>query len=66
MPAALASWSVMSNYRVTGWKSIVETCYRLPLGKLQVTADYQLIVNPGYNRDHGPVSVISVRLRTQF
>jgi high affinity Mn2+ porin len=26
------------------------------------TADYQLIVNPGYNRDRGPVSVFSARL----
>jgi high affinity Mn2+ porin len=31
-----------------------------------VTADYQFIENPGYNRDRGPVSVISGRLRTQF
>jgi high affinity Mn2+ porin len=50
----------------SGPEEIVETFYRLPLGKLQVTADYQLIVNPAYNRDRGPVSVISARLRTQF
>jgi high affinity Mn2+ porin len=31
-----------------------------------VTADYQLIVNPGYNRDRGPVSVFGARLRAQF
>jgi high affinity Mn2+ porin len=49
-----------------GLEKIVETYYRLPLGKLQVTADYQLIVDPAYNRDRGPVSVISIRLRTQF
>jgi high affinity Mn2+ porin len=49
-----------------GPEEIIETYYRLPLGKLQVTADYQLIVNPAYNRDRGPVSVISVRLRSQF
>lgn len=49
-----------------GLEQIVETYYRLPLGNWQVTADYQFIVNPAYNRDRGPVSVISGRLRTQF
>src|ERR1700730_7456519 len=49
-----------------GLEKIVETYYRLPLGSWQVTADYQFIVNPAYNRDRGPVSVISARLRTQF
>ncbi len=44
----------------------METYYSLPLGAWRVTADYQLIVNPGYNRDRGPVSVIGARLRTQF
>ena len=49
-----------------GLEGIVETYYRVPFGSWQVTADYQFIVNPGYNRDRGPVSVISARLRTQF
>jgi high affinity Mn2+ porin len=49
-----------------GLEEILETYYRLPLGSWQVTADYQFIVNPGFNRDRGPVSVISARLRTQF
>jgi len=31
-----------------------------------VKADYQFIMNPGYNRDRGPVSVVSARLRRQF
>ena len=30
------------------------------------TADYQLITNPAYNRDRGPVSVFGARLRAQF
>jgi high affinity Mn2+ porin len=49
-----------------GPERIIETYYRIPLGPWQVTADYQLIVNPAYNRDRGPVSVIAARLRTQF
>jgi high affinity Mn2+ porin len=49
-----------------GLEEIVETYYRFPVGSWQVTGDYQFIQNPGYNRDRGPVSVISLRLRTQF
>jgi high affinity Mn2+ porin len=49
-----------------GLEQILETYYKLPLGSWQVTGDYQFIVNPGYNRDRGPVSVISLRLHTQF
>jgi high affinity Mn2+ porin len=49
-----------------GPEEIVETYYRLPLGPWQVTMDYQLIANPAYNRDRGPVSVISARVRMQF
>jgi high affinity Mn2+ porin len=49
-----------------GLEQIVEAYYKLPVGSWQVTGDYQFIANPGYNRDRGPVSVISLRLRTQF
>jgi high affinity Mn2+ porin len=52
--------------RHAGPETIIETYYRLPLRSWQVTADYQYIVNPAYNRDRGPVSVISARLRTEF
>jgi hypothetical protein len=31
-----------------------------------LTFDYQLIGNPGYNADRGPVSVFSGRLHAQF
>ena len=30
------------------------------------TADYQLVVNPGYNADRGPVSIFSGRLHGEF
>ena len=47
-------------------EEIPETYYRPPLRSWQVTADYQLIVNPAYNRDRGPVSVIGIRLHDEF
>jgi hypothetical protein len=49
-----------------GLEQILETYYKLPVGSWQVTGDYQFVVNPGYNRDRGPVSVVSLRLHTQF
>ena len=49
-----------------GIEHIVEAYYALPVGAWRVTADYQLIVNPAFNRDRGPVSVIGARVRTQF
>ena len=49
-----------------GGESIVESYYRCPFGPWQLTADYQFIVNPAFNRDRGPVSVVSARVRTQF
>ena len=36
------------------------------LSLLPVTLDYQFIVNPAYNRDRGPVSVVAARLHAQF
>jgi high affinity Mn2+ porin len=49
-----------------GPEKIMEAYYRLPVFSWQATVDYQFIVNPGYNRDRGPVSVIATRLHTQF
>jgi high affinity Mn2+ porin len=49
-----------------GREQILETYYSLPVGAWRVTADYQFIVNPGYNRDRGPASIIGARLHTQF
>ena len=41
---------------------ITETYYSLQLLRwFVVSADYQFIDNPGYNRDRGPVSVVSLR-----
>jgi high affinity Mn2+ porin len=49
-----------------GIEQIIETYYSLPVGGWKVTADYQFIVNPAFNRDRGPVSVLGVRLHMQF
>lgn len=49
-----------------GPEQIFETYYSLPISFVRLTFDYQLIVNPGYNRDRGPVSVIGTRLHAQF
>jgi len=49
-----------------GPEQILETYYAFPLGTVRATLDYQFIVNPGYNRDRGPVSVVAARLRAQF
>jgi len=50
-----------------GPEQIVESYYRLAAFSFaQVAADYQFIKNPAYNRDRGPVSVLSLRLHGQF
>ena len=46
---------------------ILETYYALFLDKtFTLTADYQLIANPAYNADRGPVSIFSARLHGEF
>ena len=43
-----------------------ETYYALkPIDRGTISVDYQLIVNPGYNADRGPVSVLSLRLHAE-
>jgi high affinity Mn2+ porin len=46
---------------------ILETYYAYSVNKnLTLTADYQLITNPAYNADRGPVSIFSGRLHGEF
>lgn len=46
-----------------GSEGIVESFYRWALSDhAHVTFDYQLVVNPAYNRDRGPVSVFALRI----
>jgi high affinity Mn2+ porin len=49
-----------------GHEEIFETYYSFPWFASKITLDYQLIVNPAYNRDRGPASVFGVRLHTQY
>jgi high affinity Mn2+ porin len=52
------------NYRP---ERIFESYYAYAIDRhFTVTADYQLIVNPAYNSDRGPVSVFSARLHGEF
>ena len=46
---------------------ILEAYYAFALNKnFTLTADYQLIANPAYNADRGPVSIFSGRLHGEF
>ena len=47
-------------------EQIVEAYYQLPVSFLKLTLDYQFIVNPAYNSDRGPASVVSARMHAQF
>ena len=50
-----------------GLESVIETYYDAALTKwLHVALDYQLVTNPGYNKDRGPVNIFSVRLHCEF
>jgi high affinity Mn2+ porin len=50
-----------------GSEKILETYYSLTASDaLKLTADYQFIVDPAYNRDRGPVSVFGARVHAQF
>lgn len=48
-------------------EKILETYYAYAVNKsLTLTADYQLIVDPAYNADRGPVSIFSARAHAEF
>jgi high affinity Mn2+ porin len=49
-----------------GNEGIFETYYSFPWFASKITLDYQLIVNPAYNRDRGPASIFGARLHTQY
>jgi len=52
------------NYRA---ERILETYYAYALTKqVTLTADYQLVTNPAYNADRGPVHIFSGRLHGEF
>jgi high affinity Mn2+ porin len=48
-------------------ETVIETYYKLSVAEgVSLTADYQLIDNPGYNSDRGPVSVFGGRVHLEF
>ena len=50
-----------------GPEGILETYYSFAAFSFaKVTGDYQLVVNPAYNRQRGPVSVFALRLHGEF
>lgn len=50
-----------------GTENIVEAYYSAQATEwLAATIDYQLVDNPAYNRDRGPVSVLGIRLHAAF
>jgi len=50
-----------------GPERILEAYYSLPVFSFaHLTADYQFITNPAYNRDRGPVSVLGLRMHLEF
>ncbi len=51
----------------SGPETIFETYYSIAVVKVvHLTFDYQFIDNPAYNRDRGPVSVLSLRTHLQY
>jgi high affinity Mn2+ porin len=51
-----------------GTELIGEIYYKLNAyqNKLFISPDYQFIINPAYNKDRGPVNVLSVRAHVEF
>jgi carbohydrate-selective porin OprB len=44
-------------------ETILEAYYRVQLGPhAQISPDLELVANPGYNRDRGPATVLTLRL----
>ena len=52
---------------MAGPEQIIETYYSYAAFSFaKVTADYQFVNNPAYNRQRGPVSVLALRLHAEF
>lgn len=50
-----------------GSEQILEAYYSIHILKqVSLSPDYQLVTNPGYNKDRGPVHIISLRLHAEF
>lgn len=50
-----------------GAEQIVEAYYSFSLLRhVYISPDYQLVVNPAYNKDRGPVHLVALRLHVEF
>jgi len=50
-----------------GHELIAEMYYRIQVGSfLELSPDFQHVWNPGYNRDRGPATVLSLRLNARY
>jgi high affinity Mn2+ porin len=50
-----------------GLENVVETYYNFEVFKgLNVSLDYQLVVDPAYNRDRGPINIFMARFHLQY
>ena len=50
-----------------GLENVIETYYNLQLFKgLNVSLDYQLVVNPAYNEARGPINIFIARFHLQY
>jgi high affinity Mn2+ porin len=50
-----------------GWENIAEFYYTAHVWRgVFGSADFQRIVNPGYNQDRGPVDVFGLRVHAEF
>jgi carbohydrate-selective porin OprB len=48
-------------------ETVVEACYALHLsGRVELTADVQVIVNPGMNADRGPALAAGLRMHAHL
>jgi high affinity Mn2+ porin len=54
----------LKNY---GLENVIEAYYDMEVMKhVHLAADYQLVINPAYNEDRGPINVFSARLHFEF
>lgn len=40
--------------------------YKIPSTRVTLSPDFQYVINPGYNKDRGPVAVWAIRVHTEF
>jgi high affinity Mn2+ porin len=51
-----------------GHEAIMEVYYRFSIPQLfvSISPDYQFVLNPGYNKDRGPINIIGVRAHVEW